>query len=194
LHRLTKQGGSIKTWKKRYCILRGTQLFYFKQPGETEAKGAVELSGQCIRHLTPKEADELELKHGNVILKCKKICNIHLAIKVFNYQQQSRTWILSNDSFQEILEWTVVLRKAALTFTGKTLTVDCNATTKSKKENNVYSSINDAVQKAKEFDKIVIQQGVYNEALYIRKPVLIEGVGDVKIENRGSYVITTTIN
>lgn len=82
----------------------------------------------------------------------------------------------------------MVLRKAALTFTGKTIIVDCNATNKTKKEGNIYSSINDAVQKAKDFDKIMVQAGTYNEALYIRKPVYIEGVGDVKIENRGSYV------
>ena len=29
---LTKQGGSIKTWKKRYFILKDNILYYFKTP------------------------------------------------------------------------------------------------------------------------------------------------------------------
>jgi len=27
---MTKQGGSYKSWKKRWFVLKGTQLFYFK--------------------------------------------------------------------------------------------------------------------------------------------------------------------
>ena len=27
---LTKQGGSIKTWKRRWMVLKGTTLYYFK--------------------------------------------------------------------------------------------------------------------------------------------------------------------
>ena len=29
---LTKQGGNIKTWKKRWCVLKDGSIFYFKTP------------------------------------------------------------------------------------------------------------------------------------------------------------------
>jgi hypothetical protein len=29
---LMKQGGNIKTWKKRWCVLKDGSIFYFKTP------------------------------------------------------------------------------------------------------------------------------------------------------------------
>jgi hypothetical protein len=29
---LTKRGGNIKTWKKRWCVLKDGSIFYFKGP------------------------------------------------------------------------------------------------------------------------------------------------------------------
>lgn len=40
---LIKQGGSIKTWKKRYFVLKGTSLYYYKTPKDTVFTGKIEL-------------------------------------------------------------------------------------------------------------------------------------------------------
>ncbi|KAL7715387.1 PH domain-containing protein [Entamoeba marina] len=48
-----KQGGSIKTWKKRWFVLKETRVWYFASKTETSAKGYIELpSGTEIRDLT----------------------------------------------------------------------------------------------------------------------------------------------
>ena len=40
---LTKQGGAIKTWKRRWFVLKGNKLWYFKGRTDTSAKGFIEL-------------------------------------------------------------------------------------------------------------------------------------------------------
>lgn len=38
---LTKQGGSIKTWKRRWFVLKGKHLYYFKTRSDLEATGVI---------------------------------------------------------------------------------------------------------------------------------------------------------
>ena len=38
---LFKQGGRIKTWKKRYTILSGNVLYYFKTPKDISPAGFI---------------------------------------------------------------------------------------------------------------------------------------------------------
>ena len=40
---LHKQGGRVKTWKRRYVILSGNVLYYFKSPKDKEPLGMVPL-------------------------------------------------------------------------------------------------------------------------------------------------------
>jgi len=40
---LTKQGGSIKTWKRRWFVLKGKKVVYFKTRNDLEATGVIEL-------------------------------------------------------------------------------------------------------------------------------------------------------
>ncbi|KAL6065530.1 PH domain-containing protein [Balamuthia mandrillaris] len=40
---LTKQGGSYKSWKKRWCVLKDGTVFYFKNPKATTPKGTIDL-------------------------------------------------------------------------------------------------------------------------------------------------------
>jgi hypothetical protein len=42
---LTKQGGNIKTWKKRWCVLKDGSIFYFKTPKVRALAGAWLLLG-----------------------------------------------------------------------------------------------------------------------------------------------------
>eukprot|EP01114_Cavostelium_apophysatum_P019368 TRINITY_DN6221_c0_g1_i3.p1 TRINITY_DN6221_c0_g1~~TRINITY_DN6221_c0_g1_i3.p1 ORF type:complete len:149 (+),score=29.91 TRINITY_DN6221_c0_g1_i3:241-687(+) len=42
---VTKQGGRIKTWKKRWCVLAENGLFYYKTPQQyTNLQGQIDLS------------------------------------------------------------------------------------------------------------------------------------------------------
>jgi len=45
---LTKQGGAIKTWKKRWFVLKGPKLWYFKGKTDTSAKGFIELEATTL--------------------------------------------------------------------------------------------------------------------------------------------------
>jgi len=45
---LTKQGGAIKTWKKRWFVLKGPKLWYFKSKTDTCAKGFIELEATTL--------------------------------------------------------------------------------------------------------------------------------------------------
>merc|ERR1711879_833055 len=40
---LTKQGGKIKTWKKRWFVLKGDTLYYFKTQKDSEQTGEIKL-------------------------------------------------------------------------------------------------------------------------------------------------------
>jgi len=54
---MTKQGGSVKSWKRRWFILKGPNLYYFKASRpETEMQGVIEL--------TPTSFVKPQAKHG----------------------------------------------------------------------------------------------------------------------------------
>jgi len=40
---LTKQGGSIKTWRKRYFVLKGRVLYYYKTPKDLQFTGRIDV-------------------------------------------------------------------------------------------------------------------------------------------------------
>ena len=42
---LHKQGHSIRTWKRRYCVLKAHQLFYYGKMSHTTAYGVMNLTG-----------------------------------------------------------------------------------------------------------------------------------------------------
>lgn len=45
---LTKQGGSIKTWRRRWFVLKGKKLVYFKTKTDVEATGIIELEADSF--------------------------------------------------------------------------------------------------------------------------------------------------
>lgn len=52
-----KCGGSIKTWKKRWLVLKGTTLFYFARQGDKKPKGTIELnSSMKVKDATCKRS------------------------------------------------------------------------------------------------------------------------------------------
>ncbi|KAL9644563.1 hypothetical protein ABK040_009427 [Willaertia magna] len=167
---LTKQGGSYKSWKERFCVLKGTYLYYFKNPSEPEPQGKVNLKGQMIRHLSPQEAYD-EVQKSNVI-------------KIFTAQ---RTWYFFADTMQDAVEWSIVLKKAALLFRGRTWIVDERLDNfEMNKTSQKCRSISQAIAHAQDTDRIVVYSGVYTESVVVNKALIIEGVGNVVIRKEGT--------
>eukprot|EP01133_Synstelium_polycarpum_P014077 gene14077-16593_t len=53
---LTKEGGSVKSWKKRWFILKGKKIYYFKYKGDQYCKGFIDLEdSSSVRTVGTKE-------------------------------------------------------------------------------------------------------------------------------------------
>jgi hypothetical protein len=65
---------------------------------------------------------------------------------------------------------------AANIYSGKTITVDCY-----KKKENSYSTISEALNVVSSLDRILINEGEYAEEIFIKKPIIIEGIGRVTV-------------
>lgn len=50
---LTKQGGKYKNWKKRWFILKGDTIYYFKTVKDNEQTGEIKLDGRCSATMDP---------------------------------------------------------------------------------------------------------------------------------------------
>ena len=50
---LKKQGGFVKKFNKRYCILKGSILYYYKEKSDSKAEGVVPLRGATFRREGP---------------------------------------------------------------------------------------------------------------------------------------------
>lgn len=50
---LTKQGGSIKTWKKRWFVLKGDTIYYFKTQKDPEQTGEIKLEATTVCQAEP---------------------------------------------------------------------------------------------------------------------------------------------
>jgi len=85
---LVKQGGSIKTWKKRYFVLKGKVLYYYKTPKDSQFTGRIEIEPASL------VKEELE--------KAKKkskpgLFSITTAKRIFfmypDKQEETRAWV-----------------------------------------------------------------------------------------------------
>jgi hypothetical protein len=56
---LTKEGGTYRNWRKRHFVLKGTTLSYYKNEGDPQPKGSIDLTtGRGVR--AKKETQDLE--------------------------------------------------------------------------------------------------------------------------------------
>lgn len=165
---LVKQGGSIKTWKKRYFVLKNNELYYQKDPQDPQPKGKISLTGFMVRVLDAKEAKEKV---------DRKYC-----IEII---QPQRNYLLCAETQQDILEWAIVLRKASLIFQGKVLHVDPFL-----KKKDYYKTISEAIGFAEKCDKIIVHKGEYKEELSIKKPLHIEAEGEVELYSTRKPCVT----
>ncbi|KAI9283189.1 hypothetical protein BY458DRAFT_486040 [Sporodiniella umbellata] len=90
---LYKQGDKYKTWNKRWFVLKGTNLFYFKSPKDIRMKGIIHLRGYKVA------TDE----------------SIHAGKYCFKAQHESeRTFHFYTDTEQSMKAWVTMLMKATI--------------------------------------------------------------------------------
>ena len=53
-----KQGGSVKTWKRRFFVLRGLVLAYYKTDQDTAPQGT-EQDARAVAHIETRRADTM---------------------------------------------------------------------------------------------------------------------------------------
>jgi len=70
---LFKQGGRWKSWKRRYTILSGNVLYYFKDPKDRTPAGFVPLEGIEVREVAAKLVFELRATDERVKLKSARM-------------------------------------------------------------------------------------------------------------------------
>jgi len=87
---LIKQGGFIKTWRKRWFVLRGQNLYYYKEPGQKE-KGVIFLNKSEYVDRAPE-------------------CSKQPALKIV--VPNARTYYIIGESEAVINEWIEVLEKS----------------------------------------------------------------------------------
>lgn len=67
---MTKQGGSVKSWKRRWFILKGAKLYYFKaNRPETEMQGLIELTPTTFVKQQPKHGKQQAFAVGSSEMK-----------------------------------------------------------------------------------------------------------------------------
>lgn len=90
---LTKQGGSIKTWNRRYFILKGSHIYYYKTPRDQVFTGRIDLEpGSTVK-------EEPGRKKPNL----------------FAIQTQKRTFYMYPDKPEEMKEWMDAILKSIST-------------------------------------------------------------------------------
>lgn len=101
---LTKQGGSIKTWKRRWFVLKGKKLVYFRSQNDVEATGIIEL-----------EADSFVRDEKDKDKKRKFMFSVGTSRRVFfmhsETEQEMKQWI---DAVKGNIDTTVPPKQDAL--------------------------------------------------------------------------------
>lgn len=90
---LTKQGGSIKTWKRRWGVLQGYTLWYFKTKNDTDAKGFIILDKHSQVH------DENKKRRNMISVEGRGVKGV-------------RPFFIYFDTPEETQEWTTALQNA----------------------------------------------------------------------------------
>ncbi|KAH8552505.1 hypothetical protein BGW37DRAFT_424072, partial [Umbelopsis sp. PMI_123] len=90
---LHKQSDKYKTWNRRWFVLKGPNLFYFKSPRDVRMKGIINLRGYKV------SIDE-DINPGKYCFKAK--------------HERERTFFFYTDGDVELREWVKALMKATI--------------------------------------------------------------------------------
>lgn len=90
---LTKQGGRVKNWKRRWFVLKDNRLYYYKRPNDVNAQGFIPLT-RCV------------VKAAEVKKNCFKIFDPHQP-----FSKNHPSFYIYADSSEDLNEWMNVLDK-----------------------------------------------------------------------------------
>jgi hypothetical protein len=95
---LTKEGGLIHSWKRRWCVLTAEQLFYFdgQEPRVRELRGTVPISRFCMVRSMPVPPGGAERRFAFVISSTRA----------------DRVWRMAADTADERTAWLAALQAA----------------------------------------------------------------------------------
>lgn len=95
---LTKQGGAIKTWKKRWFVLKGDTLYYFKTQKDPEQTGEIKLEANSTCNPEPKKKGKYYFSVGT---------------------PPGRVYLMFSDSEETMKQWVDRISKAIDAVAGK---------------------------------------------------------------------------
>eukprot|EP00908_Phaeocystis_cordata_P012757 Transcript_23752.p2 GENE.Transcript_23752~~Transcript_23752.p2 ORF type:complete len:535 (+),score=238.14 Transcript_23752:46-1650(+) len=109
---LGKQGGRVKTWKRRYVILSGNVLYYFKSPKDKAPAGFLPLENIEVRAHKEKNQFELVPAEGQM-LKSVKMATDKKNQGGFEQGHHKSFMFKANDA-EELDRWVQAIRRFAI--------------------------------------------------------------------------------
>lgn len=94
---LKKQRSIMKNWQQRWFVLRGDQLFYYKDKDETKPQGFISLQGMQVTELLPGPEDMgkhlFEISPGGAGEREKVPANPEALLLMANSQRDMEDWV-----------------------------------------------------------------------------------------------------
>ncbi|XP_053889334.1 rho GTPase-activating protein 22 isoform X1 [Malaclemys terrapin pileata] len=94
---LKKQRSIMKNWQQRWFVLRGDQLFYYKDEEETKLQGFIPLQGNQVSELTPQPEEPgkhlFEIAPGGAGDREKMPVNHEAFLLMANSQNEMEDWV-----------------------------------------------------------------------------------------------------
>ncbi|XP_065263929.1 rho GTPase-activating protein 22 [Emys orbicularis] len=94
---LKKQRSIMKNWQQRWFVLRGDQLFYYKDEEETKPQGFIPLQGNQVSELTPQPEEPgkhlFEIASGGAGDREKMPVNHEAFLLMANSQNEMEDWV-----------------------------------------------------------------------------------------------------
>eukprot|EP01103_Thecamoeba_quadrilineata_P009919 TRINITY_DN202_c0_g1_i1.p1 TRINITY_DN202_c0_g1~~TRINITY_DN202_c0_g1_i1.p1 ORF type:complete len:469 (-),score=84.70 TRINITY_DN202_c0_g1_i1:80-1486(-) len=111
---LTKQGGSIRTWKRRWFVLKDAKLYYFKTAKDTEVTGIIPLETKSVIKEEP-----FEMRKKKHTFSVKPNDNAKRIYFIFaDKAEDAKSWVTKiNESISKINPATAAANGAATRLT-----------------------------------------------------------------------------
>ena len=107
---LGKQGGRVKTWKKRYVILSGNVLYYFKSPKDKDPAGFLPLENIEVRAHADKLTFELLPAAGHASIKSVRMATDKKHAGGFE-QGHHKSFMFKANSAEDLDLWVKAVRQ-----------------------------------------------------------------------------------
>lgn len=92
---LKKRGGFHSAFQRRFCVLAGSTVYYFKSEKDNEPVGRIELNGYTLSNANGESAYCFKMTPNSTTAK-----------------QGGRTWVLQADNRDQLVAWATAIEKA----------------------------------------------------------------------------------